>query len=259
LTGITDEGVMGLPKTSPLPKVWPIVKEFLGRRGFSIHAKPVPIACFAHAINGGVKIDSQGESTVRALYAAGEVAGGPHGADRLGGNMLVTCQVFGARAGKAAARRAMEMDLPSVPEADINEEIRRLTGLRGRKGGLSPDLLKARVKDAMWRGLLVVRNEGKLSGTLESLKEITEQTKEAAVPNHKALEDYLELENLVAVGEAITRAALRRKESRGSHFREDYPEMDPRWDRRILLRYENGRLTEQEEGAAWQGLVSQDR
>jgi succinate dehydrogenase/fumarate reductase flavoprotein subunit len=256
LTGITDEVVGALPKSSPLPKVWLVVKEFLRSRGFSIETKPFPIACFAHAVNGGVKIDNNAESTVRGLYAAGEAAGGPHGADRLGGNMLVTCQVFGARAGKAAARRAMKVDMPSLPNGEIAEEIRRLTRLRGRKGSLSPDQLKAGVQDAMWRGVLVVRNKRKLSATLERLEEIKDQATGVEISSHEALVDYLELETLLTVGKAVTCAALRREESRGSHYREDYPEMDPRWDRRILLRYEDGALIEHEEDIAQRGPAS---
>jgi succinate dehydrogenase/fumarate reductase flavoprotein subunit len=247
MTNITDKVIEALPKTSPLPKVWPIVKEFLTRRGFSIHTKPVPIACFAHAINGGIKINSHGESTIPGLYAAGEVAGGPHGADRLGGNMLVTCQVFGARVGKAAALRSGAMNLPSAPEEQLKIEVERLNSLKKSRGCLSPDELKAKVKDAMWRGVLVVRNARKLSQTLANLEEITELMKHVTIRNHRAFVDKLELENLVTVAKAITWAALRRKESRGSHFREDYPEMDPRWDKRILLRYRNGVLTEKEE------------
>ena len=163
--------------------------------------------------------------------------------------MLVTCQVFGARAGKTAALRAGAMDLPSPPEEELNEEVERLYRLKESRRRLSPDVLKARVKDAMWKGVLVVRNARKLSETLASLEEITEQMKDVTIRSHRAFVDCLELENLVAVGKAVTRAALRRKESRGSHFREDYPEMDPRWNKRILLRYENGVLTEQEERA----------
>ena len=111
LTGITDEVVRKLPEDCPLPKVWPLVRDFYSKRGLPIEREPIPIGCFAHAINGGLKINGDGQTTLRGLYAAGEVAGGPHGADRLGGNMLVTCQVFGARAGRAAAKEATQSQI----------------------------------------------------------------------------------------------------------------------------------------------------
>lgn len=92
------------------------MKEFLKRRGLRIEKEPIQVACFAHAINGGLRIDAHGSTNVTGLYAAGEVAGGPHGADRLGGNMLVTCQVFGARAGQTAAKSAAEGCFLPLPE-----------------------------------------------------------------------------------------------------------------------------------------------
>ena len=81
-------------------------------RGVDPESEPLEIAPFGHAINGRLRIDAHGESSIKNLFAAGEVAGGPHGADRLGGNMIVGCQVFGRRAGRAAAATALSNPRP---------------------------------------------------------------------------------------------------------------------------------------------------
>ena len=85
LIGIIGEVLARLTGDSPLPKVWPMITAFMSRRGFAIHKEPVPIACFAHAINGGLKIDVSGRTTILGMYSAGAIAEGAHGADRLGG------------------------------------------------------------------------------------------------------------------------------------------------------------------------------
>ena len=239
LTGITDEVVNRLPKGSPLPKVWPLVRDFYSKRGLPIERDPVPIGCFAHAINGGLKINGDGQTTVKSLYAAGEVAGGPHGADRLGGNMLVTCQVFGARAGRAAAKEASKISLTNLPQDEVNKEIDRLAWLKDQKGDIQCEELKARIQEAMWKGVLVVRNEEGLIQTLKDLSDFKKNVQEVNIRSGSELISLLELENLLEVGKAICTAALHRRESRGSHYREDYPNIDPLWEKRILLRYKN--------------------
>ena len=247
LTGVTDDAVAALPAESPLPKVWPIVREFMAKRGFAIEREPVPVACFAHAINGGLKIDVNGQTTLPGLYAAGEVAGGPHGADRLGGNMLLSCQVFGARAGRSAARCAAETDYTVFPEEQAKEAVERLDTLKEQHGTVKVQYLKRRLQEAMWKGVLVVRSERKLKRTLNALAEIRADLSEVHVASTNDLKSFLELENLIDVGVAISRAALHRKESRGSHYREDFPTIDSKWEKRILIGYSNGQIFEQVE------------
>lgn len=247
LTGITDEVVAGLPLNSPLPKVWPIVKEFMIKRGFTIGTAPIPIACFAHAINGGLKINADGQSTLPGLYAAGEVAGGPHGADRLGGNMLVTCQVFGARAGQAAAHRSTATDFSPLDQGQLTTILKRIETLKQQQGSSNVQDSKERLQETMWRNVLVIRNNETLENALIDIAALRFQLPEVKINGTKELRSFFELENLFDAGEAIITAAQHRTESRGSHFREDYPDQDPQWDKRILIGYRNGQVTKSEE------------
>jgi fumarate reductase (CoM/CoB) subunit A len=242
LTEISDRVVSQLPEESPLPKVWPFVKEFLKRRGFRIEKEPIQVACFAHAINGGLRIDTHGSTNVMGLYAAGEVAGGPHGADRLGGNMLVTCQVFGARAGQGAAKRAAAVDFIPLPELQVSEEIDRLRHLSMLRGKESVDDLRHQLQQIMWEGALVVRTAESLMKTLRDIERIRQKVQESKIEEKNQVQAVLELQNLIDVGAVITKAALYRKESRGSHYREDFPETDPKWERRLLLRHQDGEI-----------------
>lgn len=247
LTGISDEKVASLPEDAPLRKVWHIVKDFMKKRGFKIDEDPIMVGCFAHAINGGLKIDNNTQSTIEGLYAAGEVAGGPHGADRLGGNMLVTCQVFGARAGRQAAAVAAVLETPSPPEKQILNEIERLRALKKQDGSSNAAELRKRLKIAMWCGAMVVRTEKSLQSTLQKISTIETSLNDVKVKDNRDLKKLIELENMVLVGKVICRASLHRKESRGSHYREDYPVLDSSWRKRILIRYKGGELHEVEE------------
>jgi succinate dehydrogenase/fumarate reductase flavoprotein subunit len=247
LTGITDEVVAGLPPDSPLPKVWPIVKEFMAKRGFSIDTDPVPVACFAHAVNGGVKINTDGQTSLPGLYAAGEVAGGPHGADRLGGNMLVTCQVYGARAGRAAARTASQKNHVAAGQLQDALILARIKSCQQQQGTLKVQQLKERLQETMWRNVLVVRNRIKLEAAWTDVAELRSRLPHAKINGIHDLRSLLELGNLLDVGEAIITAALHRTESRGSHYREDFPHQDLRWDKRILIGYRNGEINKREE------------
>ena len=247
LTAATDVKVKGLPDGSPLPKVWPIVKDFLHRRGFAFEKEPVQIGCFAHAINGGLKIDADGGTTIPGLYAAGEVAGGPHGADRLGGNMLVTCQVFGARAGRAAAKTALGLDSLPFPKALVAKEMEALDRLRYQRGTESIEEMRRDLQKAMWKGLLVIRSAQSLGKVLEQIAGIQDRMGLARIQEGAQIRMALELQNLLDVGTAIARAALDRTESRGSHYREDCPALDPGWNKRILIRQENGKIHTRQE------------
>ena len=247
LTGITDEVVAGLPPNSPLQKVWPIVKAFMAKRGFSIDTEPVPVACFAHAINGGLKINTDGQSTLPGLYAAGEVAGGPHGADRLGGNMLLTCQVYGARAGRAAAKTASQIDHAAFDQAQVTAILDKIESCKQQQGALKVQQLREHLQETLWRNVLVVRNKVKLENALGDVAALRSLMPEVKIDGINDLRSLLELGNLLDVGEAIIIAALHRTESRGSHYREDFPLQDSAWDKRILIGYRNGQIFKREE------------
>lgn len=220
LTKVTDDYLAALPPGSAFRKMWPITREFLLARGVNVAKERVQIACFGHAINGGIRIDARGRSTVPGLYAAGEVAGGPHGADRLGGNMMVTCQVFGARAGRSAALEAEQKGRVEIPLQLAKDEEARLRGLLQRRINVSE--LKEELQEAAQKHLLVRRNEEGLKEFLATVQGIREEISRGQEGN--ADRGILELRSLLAAGEVMATAALARRESRGSHYRADHPE-----------------------------------
>lgn len=204
--------------------MWEVTYQWHKKRGIDLYQDPVEIACFAHAINGGILIDEQGASTLAGLYAVGETASGPHGADRLGGNMSVTCQVFGNIAGQHAAKFAKQQS--GYPETKPSEQsiTDRLQALSCGKRAECADLLSS-LQEHSDHALLIIRNEEglkKYETYLDSLQQEIQRGGERS-----CLGGLLELENLATVGSLIAQAALLRKESRGSHYREDFPELDP--------------------------------
>jgi L-aspartate oxidase len=184
------------------------------------------------------------------LFAAGEVAGGPHGADRLGGNMSVTCQVFGKRAGEAAARHANSVD-GHRSIAKLGDEEKEFRS-RFRGSGIIPPLaLKRQLQEISDRYLLIART-GK--GLQQFLTEL--DTLEVSLLNDSKIGDAaemihaVEIKNLVDTGRIMATAAWLRTESRGSHYREDYPTMSDEWNRNIVLdrNAKNGYFTAEPNG-----------
>jgi fumarate reductase (CoM/CoB) subunit A len=224
LSRMTDQYLESLPPDSAFRKMWPITREYLLDRGVDVTHQPVQAACFAHAINGGLRIDAHGATTIPGLYAAGEVAGGPHGADRLGGNMLVTCQVFGARAGSCAAGYARKKTQESVPAPLAAAEERRLHASCG-KAIRAQELqeLKDDLQSAAQSGLLIRRSQQGLRSFLNTVAAIRGEIDRAPDSDRYSWEVW-ELDSLLRVGEIMARAALLRRESRGSHFRVDFPQ-----------------------------------
>ncbi len=244
LSGSRPEDLPDTPRGRDVRRMYGITRDYIRKNyGVDIAEQPIEVACIGHAINGGLRIEPTGESTLPGLFAGGESAGGPHGADRLGGNMNLTCQVFGRRAGRAAAVRAKERGMPSVPSALIAAEQERLATLQSQRGSLGPGQLKGWIQECMWRHLLVVRSEASLRACLTEVERLRERLAEINVDGPVQLTGLLEVESLLTVAEIMARAALLRTESRGSHYREDYPHRDDsRWRRSIVIRRANGRM-----------------
>lgn len=236
---------------------------------------PVFLGIFAHASNGGIRIDSGAGTGVEGLFACGEAAGGMHGADRLGGLSTANALVFGKIAGKSAARWCLEQNLEQEKagkEKDAARENRGNQENRGkagaeengknqeeRQGEISgaAELLE-RVRKINERAAMVVREEGVLLSGLKELEEIRKLCRKRGgepdgrndrkkTPLHEKplWERYLEsreLEAALILSEALLRAALLRKESRGSHFRADYPKKDENLRRKIVTSFRDGEL-----------------
>ncbi len=200
--------------------------------GFDLGREPVTVSPTAHFMMGGLTIDPHCATRLEGLFVAGEDAAGVHGANRLGGNGVAESTVFGGIAGDVLAQWVREAPLPprqdAASETQVESVIERCNAPFGRAGGVSVYPLRDRLREVMWRKAGVVRDQASLEQALAELAEIREQWRRAAVPNGKAYNlawmDTLNMENFLDVSEAIVRSALERKESRGAHFRSDFPE-----------------------------------
>lgn len=202
-----------------------------------ITKEPMEVAPTAHHFMGGVKINEKCESSIANLYAAGEASGGVHGANRLGGNALADTQVFGKIAGENAAKAAKTVDFEENPEMFKAEED-RITGLI-KDGSIKPQELKKRIKQLMWEKVSIIRNEKNLNEALKELMEMEKSLNELKVEDKKQyntdLQTALEVINMIQIATLVVKSAILRRESRGAHFREDYPETKDEWKKSIVL------------------------
>lgn len=228
-----------LPDHLVIKKMWPMTRDYLISKGVNLARDRIEVSTFGHAINGGLVIDVNGMSTVEGLFAAGEVAGGPHGADRLGGNMLLTCQVFGARSGKAAAGFVRDNQPVDINDNLLAGEEKELKSFFNDQGDFSLPALKKQLQTLMWSNYLVVKNEYTLNQCLSGLKQIENNLEAAQVASPAELGLRLEIKNMVDTARMMCSAALLRKESRGSHYREDYPDIDANYGKPFFINENN--------------------
>jgi fumarate reductase (CoM/CoB) subunit A len=201
--------------------------EWLRYRGIDWGARNQQCNAIFHVSNGGLKIDETGQTQIEGLYAIGETSAGSHGADRAGGHMMGASQVFGMLSGKHAAIHSRSRKLPPVNEKLAEGELKHIAALKASTGNQKPADLKARLKKVAYENMLMVRSEESLTKVINEVQSIREASHpHLSVKTPKELVEALELGHLLTVGEIIALAARMRKESRGSHFREDYPERD---------------------------------
>jgi len=180
---------------------------------------------------GGVRVDPDTQmSDVAGLFAAGECGAGLHGANRLGGNSLSDLVVFGKRAGEFAAKFAKDHSAGSVDSAQVDEVARHSLEAFERQGE-SPYQVQYDLQDLMQDLVGIVRREDEIERALDGIAKLKERASKVAVSGNREYNPgwhtALDLPNLLTVSEAVALAALARKESRGAHFRDDYPEKDP--------------------------------
>lgn len=212
--------------------------------GFDLVKSRVEVSPSAHYHMGGVRIDASCRSNIDGLFAAGEDAGGVHGANRLGGNGVADSIVFGARAGDAMAEYVSTRPTPPYSRTRAEELCRKWAAPLERKAGESPFELRARMEATMWRKVGVVRNGADMTEALGELVDVRGRVEGAAgagaaVYNAK-WNEVINTANLVVIAEVLTRSALLREESRGAHYRTDFPEQSPHWVRNILCRPAEG-------------------
>lgn len=211
--------------------------------------KPIPVQPGQHYSMGGVPTDLDGRTPLPGLYAAGECACvSVHGANRLGGNSLLETLVFGRRAGRAAAEEVAGMSLPRSPARSLEEEENRIHGFMRGRGGERVHRLRKRLCDMMTSRAGVFRDEAGLRQALGAVRRLKERFRRASIQDtgtafNTELSLALELGNLLDLAEVIVASALARKESRGSHYRVDYPGRDDeKWLRHTLAGIVRGRV-----------------
>jgi succinate dehydrogenase / fumarate reductase flavoprotein subunit len=205
--------------------------QFKELAGVDITKEPMEVGPTAHYVMGGVRVDPESqESTVAGLFAAGEVASGLHGANRLGGNSLSDLIVFGKRAGEYAAKRATEVEQPPLDNTDIEAAIAANLAPLAREGGENPGKVYDELRDMMQDKVGIIRKEAELESALDDLKEFATRVGKtnpgSSMIYNSGWHQVLDLANMVDISTACTLAALTRTESRGGHTREDHPEPD---------------------------------
>src|SRR5207302_810052 len=211
-------------------------EQFLKLANVDITKHPMEVAPTIHYAMGGVRVDAEsGAASVPGLFAAGEVASGLHGANRLGGNSLSDLLVFGKRAGDAAAAAAKQGHTPAAAALDpreVDAAIATLMAPLERPGGESPYKLMAQIQDVMTKHAPIVREGSELQAGLQLLLEIGERARSCGTGGsatrafNPGWHTAYDLRSMLVNAEALLRSAIERTESRGAHARSDFPKTD---------------------------------
>ena len=214
-----------------LPSMYHQFKELAG---LDITEEPMEVGPTTHYVMGGIRVDADTQmSTVPGLFAAGECAAGLHGANRLGGNSLSDLLVFGKLAGEHAVSWSKDNPATPIPDSEAEAAIKEMLEPieRNQTGGENPYDIQHGLQKDMQALCGIVRNEANCLEALEKVQMYAKRAKAVAVPGNREYNPgwhtALDLRNLLTVAQASAMAAASRKESRGGHFREDYPDKDP--------------------------------
>jgi succinate dehydrogenase / fumarate reductase, flavoprotein subunit len=241
-----------LPADHVRRKLPSMYEQFKELADVDITKGPMEVGPTTHYVMGGIRVDAEtGETTVPGLYAAGEVAGGMHGANRLGGNSLSDLLVFGARTGAAAAARSSGSAVPPhLDPVQVMTAIRELDAPLERVGGEDPYAIQRDLQSVMQQFVGIFRVADDLDRAILELDGLRERWTTTCVSGGRAFNPgwnlVFELGNLLTVSEAVARSARQRTESRGAHSRLDYPEIDDEhWGGRnsVVAKGKDGRMT----------------
>ncbi|MBI4167565.1 MAG: FAD-binding protein [Candidatus Aenigmarchaeota archaeon] len=229
-----------------LPKM---IDKFRDFADVDITKEKMEVAPTAHYAMGGIRVDPETcRSKIKGLFAAGEIAGGVHGANRLGGNSLIDILVFGKRSGKHAAAYAKQSEFSQLVVTLVENEKIRLFAPFKKKTGIKAIRLKQKLQETMWNNVGIIRNAKTLDKSLKDIEQVKERVSDVSVTgvekyNHAWIQ-YIELAAMLPTCKSIAMAALMRKESRGAHYRTDFPEKDDkRWKQNIIVKAKNGKLS----------------
>lgn len=208
--------------------------DWLKEKGINVVKDEVKIAPFAHASNGGVVIDSYGRTGVNGLYAIGELSAGVEGANRLGGNSTGSCMVFGKRAASACYEYIKENEFQQVnPQIELGEIS---AGWAKNDGVYTPRQVIDEIRNIMWYHGNVIRNEEGLSFALEKIEELRANFSVATYMNQPSQrKGTMKARNYIELATILLTAMKERKESRGAHFREDFPEERIEYNKRLYI------------------------
>ena len=224
--GIKDSDLEGNPALRAA------VKDLESRR-VPLRTEKVSISPYAHFMMGGIKTDANGATTVEGLFAAGESVGGPHGANRIGGNAFAAAIAFGFRSGMAASMHASTVDKgdPGAFKADPEFPYQ---GSYGEGKVLAKDAIST-IRETMWKDVGIIRNATGLQEALATFNRIRED----GIRTENSLELTL-VQMMLDMAEVTAMAASLREESRGAHYRADFPKEDEKWMKRIVIALKEG-------------------
>jgi succinate dehydrogenase / fumarate reductase, flavoprotein subunit len=230
-----------LPAEEILRKLPSMYHQFKELADVDITKEPMEVGPAQHYVMGGVEVDADsGEALVPGLFAAGEVSGGMHGSNRLGGNSLSDLLVFGRRAGAGAADYLdASQTRPTVSAAAVAEALAEALAPLQRVGGENPYTVHAEVQQTMSDLVGIIRREEEIKTAIAELEKLRERAEKVSAPGGSAYNPgwhlALDLRNILLIAECVAHAALERQESRGGHTRDDYPGMSPEWRKVNLI------------------------
>jgi succinate dehydrogenase / fumarate reductase flavoprotein subunit len=226
--------------------------QFLELADVDITKGPMEVGPTCHYMMGGVRVEAEtAATTVPGLFAAGEVAAGLHGANRLGGNSLSDLLVFGRRAGLASAEQAKKQDAGAIDPDQINAAEREALAPFERKTSENPYMLHEDLQQIMQNLVGIFRTEEDLHSALGTIAQLNERAQGLSITGSRMFNPgwhlCADLKSMLTVSEAVTRSALARKESRGAHSRIDFPNYDPAWGKQnnIISRRGNEMVLQQ--------------
>ncbi len=203
-----------------------------------------PIGLFSHFSMGGAKINERTETGIDRLYAAGEVCAGVNGANRLGGNALAETFVFGKIAGQMAAQRARVEKKAPEGRKEAVQEVDRLRAMASLDGGEEVKEMRGLLKTTLWNKAGIIRNEEGLQAALGEITDLKARFKKISLNRDQDLSEALKLENMLKVSDMVVQSALLRTESRGAHYRSDFPKEDNNlWLKNIEISKRDGPLS----------------
>jgi len=229
------------PKEFILKRLPSMYHQFKELADVDITAEPMEIGPTCHYVMGGVEVDPDTEaSVVPGLFAAGEVAGGMHGSNRLGGNSLSDLLVFGRRAGLGAAEYVDSLATrPAVDAKDVEAAEAEALAPFENAAGENPYTLHSELQQTMNDLVGIIRKESEMEQALASLAEFKPRREKVGAAGGRTFNPgwhlALDLRNMLLVSECVAKAALERQESRGGHTRDDYPAMSAEWRRQNLI------------------------